>query len=124
MGIDITAFGLPILLTSGNTLFSISFLGGFFPLSLPLYYDVNIIGRPKAVSSIPILLGTKHSHLIVPIYLESWGLCQNAQVSPQLFQRGMHAFNSFFCHREASRVIWAEQDPNPIIEDIFPESFF
>ena len=55
MGIDVTAFGLPILLTSENTLYPISFLWGFFPssLSLSLYYDVNRTGRPKAVSSIP-----------------------------------------------------------------------
>ena len=47
MGIDITAFSLPILLTPGNTLYPISFLVGFFPLSLSLYYDVNRIGMPE-----------------------------------------------------------------------------
>ncbi len=54
-----TCVGLPILLTSGNTLYPISFLGGFFPfsLSLSLYYDVNRIVRAKAVTSIPIFLG-------------------------------------------------------------------
>ena len=33
--------------------------GGFFPpfLSLSLYYDINRIGRPTAVTSIPIFLG-------------------------------------------------------------------
>ena len=44
MGIDVTAFGLPIP------------IGGFFPpyLYLSLYYDVNRIGRPKAGTYIPI----------------------------------------------------------------------
>ena len=58
MGIDVTAFGLPILLISGNTLYPISFLVGFFPpsLSLSLYYEVNRKGRPKAVTSFPIFL--------------------------------------------------------------------
>ena len=56
MGIDVTAFGIPVLLMSGNTLYRIAFLGVFFPpsLSLSLNYDVNRIGRPKAVTSIPI----------------------------------------------------------------------
>ena len=56
MWIDVTAFGLPILLTSGNTLYPISFLGSFFPpsLSLSLYYEFNRIGRPKTVIIIPI----------------------------------------------------------------------
>ena len=41
-----------------------TFLGGFFPLSLSpsLYYDGNRIGRPKAVTSIPISYCTKHSY--------------------------------------------------------------
>ena len=58
MGIDVNAFGLPILFTSGNILYPISFLGGLFlpSLSLSLYYDVNRIGRPYAVTSIPIFL--------------------------------------------------------------------
>ena len=56
MWIDVTAFGLPILLTPGNTLYPISFLGSFFP-PLSHYYDFNRIGRPKAVTSIPIFLG-------------------------------------------------------------------
>ena len=55
MGIVVTAFGLPILLTSGNTLYPIFFLGG--SLSLSLYYDTNRIGKPKAGTPIPIFLG-------------------------------------------------------------------
>ena len=61
MGIDVTAVGLPIilLLTLRNTIYHISFLGGFFPpsQSLSLQYDVNRIGRPKAMTSIPIFAG-------------------------------------------------------------------
>ena len=65
MGIDFTAFGLPILLTSGNALNPICFLWIFYLLSLSLYYDVNGIGRPKAVTFIPIFLeGTKHIYYI------------------------------------------------------------
>ena len=47
MGIDVTAFGVPILLTSGNTLYPISFPGGFFPpsLYLSLFCDDNRKGR-------------------------------------------------------------------------------
>ena len=59
IGIDVTAFSLPILLTSGTFLYLISFQGSFFSpsLSLSIYYDVNRIGKPKAVTSIPIFLG-------------------------------------------------------------------
>ena len=68
MEIDVTVFGLPILLTSGSTLYPISFLGGFFPhsLSLFLYYDVNRTGRPKAVTFIPIFLGHYRQLLSIP----------------------------------------------------------
>ena len=73
MGIDVTDFGLPILLTSGNTIYLISFLGSFFPpsLSLSLNYDVNRIGRPKAVTSVPFFLGHKRQ-LPNCIYTESF----------------------------------------------------
>ena len=60
MGIDVTAFGLPIPLASEKTLLPhLLSRAGYFPpsLSLSLYYDVNKIGKPKAVTSIPILLG-------------------------------------------------------------------
>ena len=77
IGIDDTAFGLPLLLTSGNILYPISILGGSFPpfLSLFLYYDVNIIVRPKAVTFIPIYLGHQtqlpyFSQITVPVSIQ------------------------------------------------------
>ena len=54
-GINVTAIGQPILWTSENTLYPISFIKCLFPPSLShsLYYDVNRICRPKAVTFIP-----------------------------------------------------------------------
>ena len=60
MGMDVTAFGLPILLTLGNTLYPISFLGFFYPLPFHIPTTMTSIeGRPKAVTSILIFLGHK-----------------------------------------------------------------
>ena len=59
MGIDNTAFGLPILLTSYQR--EIEREGGKKPprkeMGYRVFPDVNRIGRPKVVTSIPILLG-------------------------------------------------------------------
>ena len=54
---------MSLLLTSGNTVYTMSFLEVFSPfLSLPLYYDVNRMGRSKAMTYIsPFSCGTKHS---------------------------------------------------------------
>ena len=61
MGIDVIAFGLPILLTSYWR--ERDWEGGKKPPRKEMGYIVflnvnnNMIGRPKAVTSIPILLG-------------------------------------------------------------------
>ena len=57
MWIDVTAFGLSI--EARKYPLPHLFLEGFFPnyLSLSVNYDVNKIGRPKSVISIPIFIG-------------------------------------------------------------------
>ena len=55
MGIDVTAFGLPILMTSLQRKREKE--GEWGKKIYRVFSDVNRIGKPKAVISIPILLG-------------------------------------------------------------------